>query len=267
MQRALLITQLLAPPLPMLCVGANGEERISSSHDLLWVLFGRLFAAGALAVGSPPPPPPPLAAAATTGDVQLVAWHEYILNGPHTETLLRALILQQQQETPDDVGPPAVSSSTKYQAFCDYTRAVISIAVKADVMMQSSRGSAMGQTRSEWGSSSSSGGGGQLLRMQDVRFMQDIARVSEYNSGTLVQSTVAFHRSLVIFRLGESEQGGDDDGEEASAFMMSRRMGAVRGNSGGGSRGRRRHRDHYDTLCGKCMQIIESIAAELLKSL
>ncbi len=41
-ERASLVVQLLCPPLPIVCVGSNGEEKITSSHDLLSSMIGRL---------------------------------------------------------------------------------------------------------------------------------------------------------------------------------------------------------------------------------
>ena len=42
-RRGMLFAQILAPPLPMVCVSANRQEGFSSSHDLLSSIFGRLL--------------------------------------------------------------------------------------------------------------------------------------------------------------------------------------------------------------------------------
>ena len=225
MQRAFLITQLLAPPLPMLCTGSNGEERISSSHDLLWVLFGRLFSLKARQEKITDDEHAGGGGAST----MLVPWHEYILSGTHTETLLRALVS---------------ANTSKYEAFCAYTRSVISITVAADRMSAYS-GCSIVKTKSEWDCSggTTSIGTTTTTRTEDVRFMQDISRVSKHNSGTLVQSTFDFYRSLIIFRLEEEESG------EADSVAL------------------RKQPMQYDVLCIKCMNAIASIAPDLLKSL
>ena len=45
-QRSLIFTQLICPPLPLLCMGAaEREERVTNSHDLMFSMFGRLATA------------------------------------------------------------------------------------------------------------------------------------------------------------------------------------------------------------------------------
>ena len=77
MRRAMLLAHILAPPLPMLCVGADGCEAITSSHDLLFAVIGRLLALpdGSVKMAFPD--------SGFHGD-----WQSHLLGGSHAMRLL-----------------------------------------------------------------------------------------------------------------------------------------------------------------------------------
>lgn len=96
-ERAMIMAQLLSPPLPMVCTGGGGEERVTSSHDLLFCILGRLISLPeGTTVGAYPN-------SRHNGD-----WRSHLIVGDHAMDLLRGL--------------KNGFSENSYSLFCMYTR-------------------------------------------------------------------------------------------------------------------------------------------------
>lgn len=132
--RALLFVQMLSPPLPMLCRDGNGEEKISSSHDLLFLLFGRLM-----------PLPASMFEGAYTSEGFHGDWKAHILKGKHAFELLEKLIeiTDMNEHSIQETGAPlSRDTMEKYMTdvFFKYTRKIVSLAMGYDIYTSSSSG-------------------------------------------------------------------------------------------------------------------------------
>jgi hypothetical protein len=163
-ERASLFVQLLSPPLPIVCRGSDGEERITSSHDLLSSMFGRLLCVPAEKfVGA-------YEEAGFAGD-----WKSHVLRGKHAIDLLESLACVTGDSMQMTEG---VAVEHMYGDFCTYLREIINLVGGYDMFV-------MGNKRAS---------------SLDVRFLADVRRVNAAHHTALVFSAVDFYCSLLIFR-------------------------------------------------------------------
>ena len=175
-ERTLILVQLLSPPLPILCVNSGDREgdRVSNSHDLIYSILGRLLsipeedADSLKRVASE---------AGFDGDFK-----RHVLTGKHATTLLEAI--RPGQATGGKKKP--VTDDEMYQHFCAYTRSVISILTMYDLASISSA--------SQW-----KGNAGKIPTL-DIKFLNDIGRVSFSTRPALVMSSIDFCCSFVVLR-------------------------------------------------------------------
>lgn len=171
MKRSMFMMQLLSPPLPMLCVGSEGEEKIGNSHDLIYTLVGRL-------AGSPPQQQGENPKHQTSLSFE-PDWYVDMLRGPHALQLLDILLEDKEKRKTDE---------EIYEAMCTYTREIISIAMKKDMLIPMSR--------------SSNKPSADCKTLPDVRFLREPSRVNWASHKPLCESAVHFLCSLIIMREG-----------------------------------------------------------------
>lgn len=202
MRRALLFAQFLSPPLPLVCVGADGSERVSSSHALLHTVMGRLLAVPRhrrrLSMQGLPEP---------VGGVHGGDWQAGLLGGPHALELLRACRQQARLHEAASVSELCgvdldALVEEMYTHFCAYTRDALSLAMRHDTV-----------------------GGGGSCGPQDLRFLQDPGRVSWSRDAALCRSAIDFHCSMMIYRANAT----DEDVEAARSAMEGKKKGAAEG--------------------------------------
>ena len=169
-ERAALFVQLLSPPLPILCRGSDGEERITSSHDLLNSMFGRLVCVPAdKFVGA-------YAEDGFAGD-----WKSHVLRGKHAINLLETLVGVTKQfylGDPELKLTKNVAVDQMYGYFCTYLREIINLTAGYDTFVM----------------------GNKTASSSDVRFLCDVGRVNVVHHATLVLSTLDFYCALLVFR-------------------------------------------------------------------
>jgi hypothetical protein len=189
MDRSFLLAQMHAPPLPMLCRAHDGSEAVRSSHDLLWVIFGRLVSVpsqrlSSLARNAFRPNTP---ASAYGGD-----WRRHVTEGPHVARLMS--VLKRHMESVEEIeltgGGGFVSRTEEaaeflYPHFCAYTRSVISIAMAYDACITCSQ--------QPTGPVDEDG-----VVLQDVRFASDLSRVSVRDNGSLFASIQDYYIAQII---------------------------------------------------------------------
>ena len=174
-ERAILMSQLLSPPLPMVCRGGGDdeEERITSSHDLIFSILGRLIALPSTVIEGAYPN------SGHGGD-----WRSHLVTGEHAIKLLRSLTSGGQ------------GKDTHYDLFCMYTRELISIAIGYDMF-------------------ASAGGGRWVdPGIQDIRFLHDTGRVSLSRHPSLVMSAIDFYFSIAISRGGMEDGVADSERDD-----------------------------------------------------
>ena len=177
-ERAMVIVQLLAPPLPIMCVGGASRDgdKVSNSHDLIHAILGRLLsipkedAANFERV---------LPEAGFKGDFKA-----HILKGQHAITLLNGMIGE---------GGRIPTDEEKYSMLCTYTREVITLLTLYDVASMSSA--------SRWKVASK-----KMPATIDIRFLNDMGRVNWATRPALVSSAIDFVSSFAVLRDMNDEQ-------------------------------------------------------------
>lgn len=171
-ERAMIIVQLLAPPLPILCVGGASRDgdKVSSSHDLIHAILGRLLAV-------------PKEDAANFERVLPEAgfkgdFKSHILKGQHAIVLLNGVIGE---------GKRIPTDEEKYSMLCMYTREVITLLTLYDVASASSA--------SKWKVASQ-----KMPATIDIRFLNDMGRVNWATRPALVSSAIDFVSSFAVLR-------------------------------------------------------------------
>lgn len=166
-ERSALFTQLLCPPLPMVCRNSSErDERITNSHDLIYAMFGRLLMVPENNLQHCYP------SAGFQGN-----WRLHILKGKHAFDLLDALVAQ----------PNVVEFSQLYPLFCNYCREVIRILVGYDMASQVSPHMTENMAQSGY-----DGAG-------DIRFLSDPGRVSFSKYPSLVNQIIDHYMSVGLF--------------------------------------------------------------------
>ena len=171
--RASLFVQLLCPPLPIVCTDFNGLERISSSHDLLSCMFGRLLQINNRAAFK----------GAYVADGFDGDWQSHLLLGKHATDLLRALV----SVTSENEAHPQSLLEMMQVHFYTYTREIVTLAMGYDLFTTGCPDAKIPKT-------------------QDVRFLLDPKRINMTTHRSMVMSTADFYCSLLCFRCGATDQ-------------------------------------------------------------
>ena len=135
-RRGMLFVQILAPPLPLVCKGSDKEDRVTSSHDLLSSIFGRLLAL--------PEQGRDMLRKAYPEERFDGDWQSHLLRGKHAIALLNTLVQCTESrlvasptsasDAPNSLALQAEEEEAMYEAFCTYTRTLISLAVGYDMV-------------------------------------------------------------------------------------------------------------------------------------
>lgn len=177
-ERAMVIVQLLAPPLPIMCVGGASRDgdKVSSSHDLIHAILGRLLSIPKEDAGNFERVLPE---AGFKGDFKA-----HILRGQHAITLLNGMIGE---------GKRIPTDEEEYSMLCTYTREVIMLLTMYDTASMSNA--------SKWEVASK-----KLPTSLDIRFLNDTGRVSFSTRPALVSSAIDFVSSFAVLRDMNDEQ-------------------------------------------------------------
>lgn len=173
-ERSLLFTQLLCPPLPLICRNqGTRDEKITNSNDLMHSIFGRLLSIpnDALELCYPDE--------GFKGN-----WKAHILKGGHAMHLLETMVAQ------SNANPNANwDDATLYPLFCSYCREVIRLLVGYDLASQVSKNMSQNMAKSGY-----DGAG-------DIRFLSDPGRVSFSMYPSLVKQSIDHHMAMLVFRI------------------------------------------------------------------
>ena len=187
---ALLLTELLAPPLPMVTLDSDGREKVHSSHLVIATIAGRLD--------------DPVLCTSAAGGVESKFsgdWLAHAVCGDHAVRLVDKLRRRRQQLGPVGSGDDCAVVETLYECFCTYTRELISLLVSYDLCsLARARG----------------GGGGARNdsdEIQDVRFLADPGRVSTSQHAGLCIAAVEFYCCVLLAR----SSGSDNDDAKVQA--------------------------------------------------